>query len=143
MRLNNLDLAVAYLEEGLRRIETARRALEEGGIAYCIRQSQEAVELSLKGALRFAGIEPPKWHDVGPILIENKDRFPAWFMEKIESIASTSRWLRREREASMYGDEETGLPPHRIYTKSYAERAFKEASIVIELVSKLIRSGAA
>jgi HEPN domain-containing protein len=40
-----------------------------------MRQSQEAVELSLKAALRVAGIEPPKWRDVGPILMQNRDRF--------------------------------------------------------------------
>ncbi|MEM2896394.1 MAG: HEPN domain-containing protein [Candidatus Bathyarchaeia archaeon] len=137
--MNNLELARAYLDEAKMRVETARRALEEEALAYCIRQSQEAVELSLKGALRFVGIEPPKWHDVGIILIENKDRFPEWFKSEIESIASTSRWLRREREPSMYGDEELGLPPKRIFTKSYAERAFKEASNVFEVVSKLVR----
>ena len=95
--MNNIELAKAYLEEAKRRIKTARRALEEEAFAYCIRQSQEAVELSLKGALRFFGIEPPKWHDVGIILIENKDRFPEWFKSEIEGIASTSRWLGRER----------------------------------------------
>jgi len=43
------------MEEALRRIKTARLALEEGGLAYCIRQCQEAVELSLKAALRMVG----------------------------------------------------------------------------------------
>jgi HEPN domain-containing protein len=40
----------------------------------------------------------------------------------------------------MYGDEDLGLPPARIYTKSYAERAFKEAEMVIDLVSKLVEA---
>ena len=95
--MNNLNMAKAYLREALRRIKTAERALEEGGCAYCIRQSQEAVELALKGSLRLVGIEPPKWHDVGPILLKEGDRFPEWFRQKLEEIASISRWLRRER----------------------------------------------
>jgi len=74
----------------------------------------------LKAALRFVGIEPPKWRDVGPVLIENGDRFPDWFQEEIEEAASVSRWLGREREPSMYGDEETGLPTQRLYTRNYA-----------------------
>lgn len=128
------------MEEAQRRIKTAKLALDESGYAYCIRQCQEAVELSLKSALRFVGIEPPKWHDVGLILIENRKRFPEWFQEEIEEFAYISRWLRREREPSMYGDEETGLPPQRLYTKGYAQRAFEHASKVVRTVSDLISS---
>ena len=136
--MNNIEMAKAYLEEALRRIKTAELALEDGGYAYCIRQCQEAVELSLKAALRFVGIEPPKWHDVGIILIENKERFPGWFQAEIEEFASISRWLRREREPSMYGDEETGLPPQRLYTKNYAERALRESKKVVDSVLRMI-----
>ncbi len=57
-------MARAYIEEALRRIKTARLALEKGELAYCIRQCQEAVELSLKAALRMVRVEPPKWSDV-------------------------------------------------------------------------------
>ena len=53
-------MAKSYLEEALRRIKVAKWALDEHAYAYCIRQSQKAVELALKAALRFVGIEPPK-----------------------------------------------------------------------------------
>ena len=53
-------MARAYIEEAKRRIRTVKIALEEHAYAYCIRQSQEAVELSLKAALRLVGIELPK-----------------------------------------------------------------------------------
>jgi HEPN domain-containing protein len=85
--------------------------LKEKAYAYCIRQSQEAVELMLKASLRIVGIEPPKWHDVGPVLMEFAERFPLWFRERIPELAATSRWLRREREPSMYGDEEWVFHP--------------------------------
>lgn len=133
-------MAEAYVREALRRLETARRALSEGAHAYCIRQSQEAVELSLKAALRLVGVEPPKWHDVGPVLIEFESRFPDWFRREIPQLAATSRWLRREREPSMYGDEELGLPPDRLYTEPYARRALEEAEHVCEVVKKLLES---
>lgn len=136
--MNNIDMARAYMDEALRRIKTAKLALDDGGYAYCIRQCQESVELSLKAALRFVGIEPPKWHDVGIILIENRERFPEWFQREIEEMASVSRWLRREREPSMYGDEEMGLPPQKLYTKNYAEKAYIQSSRIVNLVSKLI-----
>ncbi|MEM4948830.1 MAG: HEPN domain-containing protein [Candidatus Jordarchaeales archaeon] len=106
-----------------------------------MRQSQEAVELALKAALRVVGVEPPKWHDVSPVLLESRGRFPKWFDEKIDELASTSRWLRREREPSMYGDEESGLPPQKLYTKIYAERVLNEARNTVKLVHRLVREG--
>ena len=119
--MNNIDMAKSYLEEAQRRIRTAKKALEEKALAYCIRQSQEAVELALKAALRLYGIEPPKWHDVGPVLMKFRDRFPDWFRDLIPELAATSRWLRREREPSMYGDEESGLPPQNC-TRNHTQR---------------------
>jgi len=82
------------------------------------------VELLLKAALRLVGVEPPRWHDVGPVLRREAQRFPHWFGRDIAVMARYSRRLRREREPSMYGDEETGLPP-RLYmtTKTPGRRS--------------------
>ena len=95
--MNNVELAQSYIEEAKRRLKTAEIALSEDAYAYCIRQSQEAVELLLKASLRLVGIEPPGWHDVGPVLIEYSGRFPEWFRNEIPQLAAISRWLRRER----------------------------------------------
>ncbi|MEM4970161.1 MAG: HEPN domain-containing protein [Sulfolobales archaeon] len=138
--MNNIDMARAYIEEAERRIRIAEMMLREKAYAYTIRQSQEAVELLLKASLRLIGIEPPKWRDVGPVLIEFSDRFPEWFREKILELAAISRWLRREREPSMYGDEELGLPPTRLYTEPYALKAVEGAKIVYVYVKKLLDS---
>lgn len=131
-------MAKAYVEEAERRIRVAEVALKEKAYAYCIRQCQEAVELLLKAALRLVGIEPPKWHDVGPVLIEFSERFPEWFRERIPELAAVSRWLRREREPSMYGDEELGLPPTKLYTEPYAVKAVESANTVYIYVKKLL-----
>ncbi|MDW8074126.1 MAG: HEPN domain-containing protein, partial [Nitrososphaerota archaeon] len=64
--MRNVDAAKALLIQSARRLETARRELNEGSIAYSIRSSQESVELALKAALRLLGIEYPKKHDVSP-----------------------------------------------------------------------------
>ena|GEM_PF-535422 len=109
--MNNVEMARAYIEEAERRIRIAEMMLREKAYAYSIRQCQEAVELLLKASLKLMGIEPPKWYNVGPILMEFSERFPDWFREKIPELAAISRWLRREREPSMYGDEELGGCP--------------------------------
>lgn len=136
--MNNLDLAEAYVSEARRRIRIAEEALREGALAYCIRQSQEAVELLLKASLRLVGIEPPKMHDVGPVLVQFADRFPEWFRESIPELAAVSRWLRREREPSMYGDEELGIPPTKLYTEPYARKALESAKLVHNYVERLL-----
>ncbi|MEM4298190.1 MAG: HEPN domain-containing protein [Nitrososphaerota archaeon] len=79
--MDNLDMARANLRQAVERIETVKRALEGGNYAYAVRQSQECVELTLKAALRVVGVEPPKWHDVGPVLKREGLRFHEWFRE--------------------------------------------------------------
>ncbi len=136
--MSNLEYAKSYVEEAERRIRVAEGAVNEGAYAYCIRQCQEAVELLLKASLRLVGIEPPKLRDVGPVLLEFKDRFPEWFKERVDELAATSRWLRREREPSMYGDEELGLPPTRLYTRPYALKALEAVRTVHGCVKRLL-----
>lgn len=103
-----------------------------------IRQCQEAVELLLKAALRLVGVEPPRWHDVGPVLRRESHRFPGWFRSDVPAMARYSRRLRREREPSMYGDEETGLPPEALYDYEDAKEALEMAKYVHERVRRLV-----
>lgn len=56
------------------------------------------MELALKGILRKIGVEPPKQHDVGYLLIEYKDKLPKEVADKVDELASISKWLRKERE---------------------------------------------
>ncbi|MCS7133783.1 MAG: HEPN domain-containing protein [Candidatus Caldarchaeum sp.] len=41
--MDNFEMARASVKQALERVETARRALDEGHYAYAVRQSQEAV----------------------------------------------------------------------------------------------------
>lgn len=136
--MNNLEMARSHLRQAEERIKHAQEALKTGNRAYNIRQSQESVELALKGTLRLLAIEPPKWHDVGPVLKRHKGLFPQWFRDKIDEVASISRKLRREREPSMYSDEETGTPPDELYSLLDAEEALEYAKKVLDLCIKLL-----
>jgi len=137
--MNNVAMARAYLRQASERLRHAREALEEGNYPYVVRQSQEAVELLLKAALRLVGVEPPKWHDVGPVLSREVDRFPQWFRDVIPRLARISRKLRREREPAMYGDEESGTPPDELYGEEDAEEALSWAVEVFQVVSRLFK----
>ncbi|WP_237698286.1 HEPN domain-containing protein [Thermoproteus uzoniensis] len=118
----------------------AREASAGGNYPYAVRQCQEAVELLLKAALRIVGIEPPKWRDVGPIL--RGDKFPRWFREHVDRLASISRRLRKERELAMYGDEDSGVPPEELYTAEDAEQYLRDAELAADLVLKLFEEAA-
>lgn len=94
-----------------------------------VREAQEIVELALKGILRKTGIEPPKLHDVGPLLVEYQERFPQPIQEDVKRFAEISKWLRKEREFSFYGDID--LIPTEEYTKEDANRALDDAGFVV------------
>ena len=132
-------MARAYLRQAKERIKHAEEAFNDGNFAYVIRQCQESVELALKASLRLVGVEPPKFHDVGPVLKAKKDSFPEWFQSNINKMAFVSRTLGREREASMYGDEELSLPPDELYTDEDAKIALDGCKFVFENCMKLFR----
>jgi len=135
-----MSFARSLLREAENRVETAQRALKEKKYAYCLRQSQETVELSLKAALRLKGIEYPKFHDVSEVLLRSAERFPAWFREHTSVFAEVSRKLAEKREASMYGFEEMGRPPDKLIDKQAAEAAFDNAREVFNACRKLFRT---
>jgi HEPN domain-containing protein len=137
--LDSYELARSNVRQAEDRLTTARIALERGNYPYAVRQAQECVELSLKACLRLVGIEPPKWHDVGPIIRRERENFPEWFKKHVERIVSISRSLRKERELAMYGDEESKIPPEELYTRFDAEKAIEDAGFVLEIARRLLR----
>lgn len=137
--MNNKEIAQGLLRQAERRLKMAKLANTEGDFAYVVRQSQECIELALKAVLFFLGIDFPKWHDVGTVLLENRERLSMWNKETVERLASFSRNLKNERERSMYGDEELGLPPNRIYSQFDAKVALEKAEEVFHLCAKEIK----
>ena len=101
--MNSIELAKSNLRQALERLKHAEEAVEGGNYPYVVRQSQESVELALKAALRVVGVEPPKWHDVGPVIRRERSRFPDWFQREIDSVTSISRSLRNERASHVRG----------------------------------------
>jgi HEPN domain-containing protein len=126
----------SHLRQARRILGEAERHHEDAVHHLVVRRCQEAVELALKGALRFAGIEVPHVHDVGIFLVEHAERLPAGIRDQLEQLKSVSRRLRQEREISFYGNEELAAPPERLYSKSDAEEALGDARFVLGLVER-------
>ena len=132
--MQNLELAHDYV----RRAEVRLRALDvlfEGeSWADVVRESQEVVELALKGLLRACGIDPPRVHDVSEILLRERDRLPGPVAAEVESLAEGSRQLRRDRELAFYGAED--LTPSGFYSEADATRARDTARRTVALVGE-------
>ena len=64
--MTNEELARGLWRKAESRYRTVHEAIRQEDFAYAIRSAQECVELCLKALLISAGVDPPKWHDVGP-----------------------------------------------------------------------------
>jgi HEPN domain-containing protein len=130
--MRNRDLAADHL----RRAEARLRALDvlyaAESWADVVRESQEVVELALKGLLRAVGVEPPRIHDVADVLEAERDRIADALRPDIARLASVSRALRRDRELAFYGAED--LTPCDFYRKTDATDARESARLVVRLV---------
>ena len=130
------EIARSHLRQARLILAEAERYERDGIWHLAVRRSQESVELALKGLLRAAGLEVPHVHDVSAFLVEHSERLPAALMPHLDRLVSVSRRLRREREVSFYGDEESGAAPDRLYTAGDAEPAVADARIVVELCER-------
>ncbi len=101
-----------------------------------VREAQELVELALKGVLRAVGIEPPKFHDVGGLLVEHRAKFSADVSGRLHRAAEISTRLRRERELAFYGDID--FVPTEQYSAADAARAYDEAAWIVALAEEVI-----
>ena len=134
--MTNISLAQSYLIKATKRLKILPVLLVEEAYSDVVREAQEIVELALKGMLRQAGIDPPKWHDVGTILEEQERLFPAGVQKQVPRLAGISKWLRKERELSFYGDID--FIPTEEYTKKDAQRAIKDANFTVRVVRKVV-----
>ena len=136
--MRNMDLAADHL----RRAEARLRALDVlfdcGSWADVVRESQEVVELTLKGLLRAFGVEPPRIHDVADVLLAERNRLPAVLAPHVERLANISRALRRDRELAFYGAED--LTPSSFYREPDAVIARDSAREVVAAVRSHVKT---
>jgi HEPN domain-containing protein len=126
------ELARSYFWRVDKRMLALRVLMEAEAYPDVVREAQEIVELALKGMLRGVGVDPPKWHDVGSVLIEHRAKFSAALQLEVDALAEISLRLRRDREAAFYGDID--MIPERIFDRDSAERALAGAQRVIAAI---------
>lgn len=138
--MRSIDMALEYIERASRTLIEARNALNSGDYPLTVRRSQEAVELSLKAALRLLGIEYPREHDLRDVLREvaQTRELPHWFREELEFMGAVSSDLARKRGPAFYGDEIALKPPSSLFSLEDASKALIDAERVYENCRRLI-----
>jgi HEPN domain-containing protein len=136
--MHNTDLAGDYIRRAAVRLRALDVLFEGESWADVVRESQEVVELALKALLRACGIDPPRIHDVSEVLLSEREHLPAAVAKDVETLASISRALRRDRELAFYGAED--LTPSGFYSKADAEKARSDATMVVESVKPHIET---
>lgn len=130
--MRNRDLAADHLRRAEARLRALDVLFECRSWADVVRESQEVVELTLKGLLRASGVEPPRIHDVADVLLAERDRLPKDLVPHVERLAGISRALRRDRELAFYGAED--LTPSSFYREADAVLARDGARTVVASV---------
>ena len=134
--MQNEALASDYVRRAAVRLDAVDLLYGAQSWADAVRESQEVVELALKGLLRGCGIDPPRVHDVSGALMAERDRLPAGLQEQVDRLAAISRDLRRDRELAFYGAED--LVPSEFYTQPDADRARDGARFVVSAVATVV-----
>jgi len=134
--------SVALARDYLRKVRARRRALqllyEDGSYDDVVREAQEIVELALKGALRFIGVDPPKRHDVGRALREFAGRLPERWRARLEEIEAISKALAEEKGHAFYGDDTSLIPASALFGEEDARRAMAWAGELAGLFEELL-----
>jgi HEPN domain-containing protein len=100
--------------------------------ADVVRESQEVVELALKGLLRLVGLDPPKEHDVSKFMARERHRLPQTVTEHLSEIRRMSKRLRRERELAFYGEDD--FIPSDEYDVDDSTEAIEFAEAIVDWV---------
>ena len=136
--MRNLELARDHLTRAQARLLALDVLFDAQSWADVVRESQEVVELTLKGLLRAYGVEPPRIHDVSPVLVAERDRLPPALRPEVPTLCDASRRLRRDRELAFYGAED--LTPSGFYGRADAHEARETARRIVALVEPHVRA---
>lgn len=134
--MTNLTLAQSYLVKAQKRLKALAVLLAEEAYSDVVREAQEIVELAPKGMLRAVGVDPPRWHDVGAVLLEAAHRFSPEVQEVLPQLAAASHRLRREREFASYGDDD--VIPTSEYGREDAQKAASDAQEAVRWAARVI-----
>jgi hypothetical protein len=133
-------IARDYLAKVEVRLDALRLFLDRARYDDVVREGHEAIELLLKGALRFVGIDPPRRHDPAPVLLCHLERFPPRWRAEAVGIGALSERLFAERGHAFYGDEDDLVPPSELFEQGEADEVIRAVERLLGLYRELLAS---
>ena len=134
--MHNRELAADHLRRAQARLRAIDVLFDAESWADVVRESQEALELALKGLLRACGVDPPRTHDVSDVLVAERERLPERLHRHVDDLAAASHDLRRDRELAFYGAED--LTPSSFYGRGDAERARDAVRSAVRTIAPVV-----
>ncbi len=134
--MRNLSLAADHLRRAQARLGALDVLYEAQSWADVVRESQEVVELALKGLLHSVGVDPPRVHDVSDVLEAERERLPPALARDVERLAAASRSLRRDRELAFYGAPD--IVPCDFYREADASEAREAARLAVASIAPTV-----
>lgn len=134
--MRNIDIAKAYIKDAVIILKESENSFKERHYHRTIRKCQESVELALKGLLRLKGIEYPKSHKIGKVLIEVlKGEVDNNFLQQ---AANLSDQLADLREPSFYGSEDARA--EEIFDEEDTKEILENAAYVVNFVESIMKT---
>ena len=126
--MRNRSLAADYVGRAEARVRALDVLFEAESWADVVRESQEVVELALKGLLRAFGVEPPRIHDVSDVLLAERDRLPEPLRPAVPQLAQAGR---RQARPGRRPRGRGGGPAARGARLTRPSAGFQESPLVI------------
>jgi HEPN domain-containing protein len=127
------ELAGEYIFRAKRRLEEAHLGMEKHDYPIVVRNSQESLELAIKGLLRLYAIEYPKEHDVSRVIDYVVDKIPAKLRTQLKSSKQLMTELAKKRGIALYGLEREGIPARKLFDREYAEKILERVQNIVLL----------
>jgi HEPN domain-containing protein len=133
--MTNREFGRAYIKDARLILAEAEASLEQGHFHRTVRKCQESVEMALKGLLRVAGIEYPKAHRVGRVLLDSAV-VQVVSGDRLRDIARIADELADAREEAFYGSESSSAAD--LFTRDDAVDALLKGKTVESFVRELM-----
>jgi HEPN domain-containing protein len=131
-------IARDYLQQARVRRLALDTFIQVGAYAVVVREAQDIVELVLKGALRFVGVEPPKRHDVHRVVERFIERFPPDWRAAFADLRARLGRLAEDRGPAFYGNEAEDIPAAELFGEPEARSAMVVVDRLLDLYVRLL-----